>query len=341
MKKFCSVLLSIIFAVCLFATMLLGVVRKDFSYSAITKIASEILKPVSKAEPVNDGLFHPGDIKYNLAGYEEYGDFGDFDLSQLDLSSIDMTNLDINELVGTYLEAAGIEVEPEFIAEVLASPEVSEFVDKYVGEVVDYMTGATTELTINTDDVLNVMNKSLDMYEEHTGEVIDRTGMKEAVESNVAEVKTQVETSLDTVKEENAETFESIQSALKTANLVLSLKLWLICIGVCILLALIIFLINMNVFAMFKYISIPSIVDGVLIFVIAIACGAIVPKIVPPLLAEYNLPKGIFEGIWVYVSKMLGHLKICGCAATLIGVALCVLGFKLDKKKAEAPVQAA
>ena len=78
-----------------------------------------------------------------------------------------------------------------------------------------------------------------------------------------------------------------------------------------------------------------------MIFVIAIACGAIVPKIVPPLLAEYNLPKGIFEGIWVYVSKMLGHLKICGCVATLIGVALCVLGFKLDKKKAEAPVQAA
>jgi hypothetical protein len=158
MKKFFSVLLSIIFAVCLLGTLLLGVVRTDFSYSAITKIASEILKPVSKAEPVNDGLFHPGDVTYTLAGYEEYGDFGDFDLSQLDLSSIDMTNLDINELVGTYLEAAGIEVEPEFIAEVLASQEVSEFVDKYVGEVVNYMTGASEELNINTDDVLNVMN---------------------------------------------------------------------------------------------------------------------------------------------------------------------------------------
>jgi hypothetical protein len=303
-------------------------------------MAGEMMKPVSVA-PVDDGLFHPGDIRYSLAAYEELGDLSDFDLSSIDLSSIDLSNMDVNEIVQSYLDAAGIEVEPELIAEVLASPEVSKFVDQYVGEIVDYVTGASDELNINTDDVLNVMNKSLDIYEEHTGEVVDRSGMKEAVESNVAEAKASIQESLDTVKEENAETFESIQSALKTANLVLSLKLWLICIGVCILLALIIFLININVFAMFKYISIPSIVDGVLIFVIAIACGAIVPKIVPPLLAEYNLPKGIFEGIWVYVSKMLGHLKICGCAATLIGVALCVLGFKLDKKKAEAPVQAA
>ena len=103
MKKIFSILLSIIFAICLFCTLLLAVVRTDFSYSAITKIAGEILKPVSKAEPVNDGLFYPGDVKITLAAYEEYGDF---DFSQLDLSSVDMTNLDVNELVETYLEAA-------------------------------------------------------------------------------------------------------------------------------------------------------------------------------------------------------------------------------------------
>ena len=159
MKKFFSVLLSIIFAVCLLATLLLGIVRTDFSYSAITKIASEILKPVSKIEPVNDGLFHPGDVKFSLAGYEETGDFGDFDMSQIDLSSIDLANLDVNELVETYLEAAGVDVEPEFIAEVLASPDVSEFVDKYVGEVVNYMTGASEELTINPEDITILSQK--------------------------------------------------------------------------------------------------------------------------------------------------------------------------------------
>ena len=330
MKKFFSVLLSIIFAVCLLGTLLLGVVRTDFSYSAITKIASEILKPVSKAEPVNDGLFHPGDIKYSLAAYEEYGDFGDFDLSQLDLSSIDMTNLDINELVGTYLEAAGIEVEPEFIAEVLASPEVSEFVDKYVGEVVNYMTGASEELNINTDDVLNVMNKSLDMYEEHTGEVIDRTGMKEAVESNVAEVKTQVETSLDTVKEENAETF----AYLKIVDFVLSLKLFLICVGVCVFLALIILLINRNIFAWLQYVFMPVFIDGLLIFVAALVASGIVPGILSAALTDAGLPKGVYEGIWVYIAKVLTHLKICGAVSAVCGIALWATGFTLGKKKA-------
>lgn len=328
MKKFFSVLLSIIFAVCLLGTLLLGVVRTDFSYSAITKIASEILKPVSKAEPVNDGLFHPGDVTYTLAGYEEYGDFGDFDLSQLDLSSIDMTNLDVNELVGTYLEAAGIEVEPEFIAEVLASPEVSEFVDKYVGEVVNYMTGASEELNINTDDVLNVMNKSLDMYEEHTGETIDRTGMKEAVESNVAEVKTQVETSLDVVKEENAETF----AYLKIVDFVLSLKLFLICVGVCVFLALIILLINRNIFAWLQYVFMPVFIDGLLIFVAALVASGIVPGILSAALTDAGLPKGVYEGIWTYVAKVLAHLKITGIICAVCGIALWTTGLTLGKK---------
>lgn len=328
MKKFCSVLLSILFAVSLFGTLLLGVVRKDFSYSAITKIVGEILKPVSKAEPVNDGLFHPGDIKYSLAAYEEYGDFGDFDLSQLDLSSIDMTNLDINELVGTYLEAAGVEVEPEFIAEVLASPEVSEFVDKYVGEVVNYMTGASEELNINTDDVLNVMNKSLDMYEEHTGETVDRTGMKEAVESNVAEVKTQVETSLDEVKQENAETFEY----LKIVDFILSLKLFLICVGVCVFFALIILLINRNIFAWLQYIFMPVFIDGLLIFVAALVASGIVPGILSTALTDAGLPKGVYEGIWTYVAKVLSHLKIMGIVCAVCGIALWTTGLTLGKK---------
>ena len=213
MKKFFSILLSIIFAVCLFATLLLGVARSNFSYSAITKIASEILKPVSKA-PVNDGgLFHPGDVKCALAQY------GGFDLSSVDLSSVDFTNLDVNALVGQYLDAAGVDVEPEFVAEVLASPDFSEFVDKYAGEIVSYVTGATTELSINSDDVKKIMNKSLDMYEKHTGQVVDRSGLDQAIETNVASMKTEITAALDTAKEENAEAL----AALKIVDFILSM----------------------------------------------------------------------------------------------------------------------
>ena len=327
MKKIFSILLSIIFAVSLLGTLLLAVIRKDFSYSAITKIASEILKPVSKAEPVNDGLFQPGDVKITLAAYEEYGDF---DFSQLDLSSVDMTNLDVNELVETYLEAAGVEVEPEFIAEVLASPDVSDFVDKYVGEVVSYMTGASEELTINPEDITKVINKSLDMYEEHTGEVVDRTGLNEAIVENVTTAKTEITAALDTVKEENAETFK----ILKKVEFYLSLKFFLICVGVCLLLALIILLINKNIFAWLQYIFMPAFIDGILIFVIACCAAGVGPGLLSMALKDAGLPGGVYEGLWAYLAKVLSHLKICGAVSAVCGIALWATGFSLGKKKA-------
>lgn len=326
MKKFFSVLLSIIFAVCLLGTLLLGIVRTDFSYSAITKIASEILKPVSKAEPVEDGLFHPGDAKITLAGYEEYGDF---DFSSIDLSSIDMTNLDINELVETYLEAAGVEVEPEFIAEILASPDVSEFVDKYVGEVVSYMTGESEELKINPDDIKKVMNKSIDMYEEHTGEVVDRSGLNEAIEENVAVMTTEITTALDTAKEENAETFE----VLKQVEFFLSLKFFLICVGVCVFFALIILLINRNIFAWLQYIFMPVFIDGLLIFIAACVANGIAPGLLAAAIENAGLPKSIYAGIWTYLSRVLNHLKICGVVCAVCGIAVWATGFTLGKKK--------
>lgn len=332
MKKFGSVLLSILFAIAFLATALLGVVRKDFSYSAITKIASEILKPVSKIEPVDDGLFHPGDVKITLSQYGDLGDYGDFDISALDLDSLDFTNLDVNELVGTYLEAAGVEVEPEFIAEVLASPDVSDFVDKYIGEVVDYMTGASTELTINPDDFKKVMNKSIDMYEEHTGEVVDRSGLDEAIEANITVAQTSITEALDTAKEENAEIFES----LKLVDFFLSLKFFLICVGVCVFFALIILLINRNIFAWLVYVFMPVFIDGILIFVAALVAQGIAPGLISLALADANLPKGVYEGIWSYLSKVLAHLKICGLVCAVAGTALWVTGLVLGKKTKKA-----
>ena len=325
MRKFYSVLLSILFAVCFLITALLGIVRKDFSYSAITKMAGEILKPVSKIAPVNDGLFHPGDVKYSLAAYEDYGDF---DISALDLSSVDFTNLDVNELVQTYLDAAGVEVEPEFIAEVLASPEVSDFVDKYAGEVVSYMTGSSSELKIDAADIQKVMNKSLDMYEEHTGEVVDRTGLDQVIEENVAIAQTEITAALDTAKEENADAL----AALKYVELILSLKIFLVCIGVCVLLALILFLINRNVFSWLVYVFIPVFVDGILIFVAACVAQGVAPGLLSEALTDAGMPKGLYEGIWSYISIVLSHLKICGIVCAVGGTVFWATGIALGKK---------
>ena len=329
MKKFGSILLSIILGICGLFTLLLAVIRVDLNYSAITKIAGEILKPVAKVAPVEDGLFHPDDKIITLAQYDDYGDF-DFD--SLDLSSLDFTNLDVNEIVGTYLEAAGVEVEPEVLAEIIASPDVSDFVDKYVGEVVDYVTGNTTELKINPDDITKVLNKSIDMYEDKTGEVIDRTGLNEAIAENVDVIQSSVTEALDTAKEENAEIFEN----LKLVDFYLSLKFFLMCVGVCVILAALLLLINRNIFTWLLYTFIPLFVDGILIFVAACVAQGVVPGLLTLALSDAGLPKGIYEGIWSYIVIVLKHLKICGAVTAIVSTVLWALGIALGKKTKKA-----
>ena len=326
MKKFCSILLSILFAIVFLATVLLGIVRNNFSYSTITRMAGELFKPVSKLEPVNDGLFHPEDIRYSLAAYEDYSDF---DFSALDLDSMDFTNLDVKEIVQTYLDAAGVDVETEFIAEVLASPEVSDFVDKYAGEVVSYLTGSSSELKIDADDIKKVMNKSLDMYEEHTGEVVDRTGLDQAIEENVSIAQAEITSALDSVKEENAETFAN----LKYVELLLSLKLFVICIGLCVLLALILFLINRNIFTCLLYVFIPVFTDGILMFVAALVLKEVLPLQLQLMIKNAGLFDDIYNVIWAYISVIINHIKIAGIICALAGTAFWASGISLGRKK--------
>lgn len=325
MKKIGSILISIILGICGLFTLLLSVVRVDLNYSSITRIAGEILKPVAKIEPLNDGLFHPEDKIITLAQYDDYGDF---DFSSLDLSSLDFTNLDVNEIVDTYLEAAGVEVEPEVLAEIIASPDVSEFVDKYVGEVVDYVTGNTTELKINPDDISKVLNKSIDMYEDKTGEVIDRTGLNEAIAENVDVIQSSVTEALDTAKEENGEIFET----LKLVNFYLSLKFFLMCVGVCVILAGLLLLINKNIFTWLLYTFIPLFVDGILIFVAACTAQGVVPGLLAAALADAGMPKGVYEGIWSYIVIVLKHLKLYGAVTAIVSTVLWATGIALGKK---------
>lgn len=334
MKKAFSIILSILFTLALLFTLLLSVVRFNFSYSTITELAGQLLRPVSAAPVIeyeDDGLFHPGDIKISYAAYEDYG-YGDFDFSSVDLSQLDLTNMDVNEIVQQYLDAANVDIEPELIADILASPEVSNAVDKYAGEIINYMTGASEELKLDPAELTAVMNTAFDKYEEATGEVIDRSGLEEVVTQGVEDMMPELTATLDTAKEENAEAF----TILKKVNLLLSAKIFALCIAVCVLLALIIFLINMNIFVCFKYISIPAIIDGLILFIAALVAKGMVPGILSAAIAENGLPNSLYTVLWNYISKILFDLEAYGIVTTLLGVALCVLGFMLAKKKAVA-----
>ena len=325
MKKFFSILFSVIFAVCFLFVSLLSVIRFNFSYSAITKIASEILKPVAKAPVFQDDLFRPGSAACVLSASKD----GDFDLNSLDFSSIDFANLDVNGIVGQYLEAAGVDVEPEFISEVLASPEISQFVDKYAGEIVGYMTGSESKLSINPADVKKILDKSIDMYEKRTGETVDRSGMDDAIKEGVVSAETQLTAALDTAKKENADALY----ALKAVEFVLSLKFYLACIGVCAFFALVIFLINMNFFAWLQYVFMPVFIDGLFLFAVALAVQNAFPPLLLAAFDGQNIPRGVYEGVLSYAVKVFAQMKIFGLAAAVLGLALFVVGTVCNKKK--------
>jgi hypothetical protein len=324
MKKFFSVLLSIIFAICLFATIILGIARANLSTSKITELASQIFK-ISKAPVIqfeDDGLFHP---EQKVITYAQFNpeDFGNFDISSLDLS-----NMDINQIVQSYLEEYEIDVDPEVVAEILASPEITQTVSQYADEIINYMTGESDEINIDPEQLTKVVNTAIDKYEAATGEVVDRSGLDEAISENVEAMVPELTATLDTAKEENAEAFE----ILKKVNFWLSLKIFILAICVCAVLALVIFLINMNIFVCFKYISIPSIVVGLILFIAAIVTNGLIPSILKDLIIAEGLPLAIYDVAITYISKILFQLKVYGIAATLLGVILCVFGFKLGKK---------
>lgn len=328
MKKFFSVLLSIIFAICLFATIILGIARANLSTSKITELAGQFFK-ISKAPVIqfeDDGLFYP---EQKLITYAQFNpeDFGDFDLS-----SIDLTNMDINEIVQSYLAENDIDVEPEVVAQILSSPEIKETVNQYADEIMNYMTGTSDELNIDPARLTKVVNTAIDKYEAATGELVDRSGLDEAISSNVEAMVPELTATLDSAKEENAEAFD----ILKKVYFWLSLKIFILAICVCVVLALVIFLINMNIFLCFKFISIPAIVDGLIIFIAALVARGLIPSVLSQVIKVNELPAAVFDIAMSFIQTVLYQLKICGIVSTILGVILCVLGFTLTKKKAVA-----
>lgn len=325
MKKFFSIFLSILFTLCLLATLLLSVARANLSTSKITELASQVFKianaPVIEFE--DDGLFHPEQkvITYAQFNPSDYGDF--------DLSSIDLTNMDVTEIVQSYLAENDIDVDPEVIAEILASPEITETVSQYADEIINYMTGVSDELNIDAEQITKVVNTAIDKYEVATGEVVDRTGLDEAISVNVEAMVPELTATLDSAKEDNAEVFDII----KKVNTVLSVKIFVLAICVCFVLALAIFLINMNIFVCFKYISIPAIINGLILFIAALVAAGIVPGMLKDIIAEYALPNAIYDVAMTFISAILSQIKLYGVIVTILGVILCVLGFMLGKKK--------
>lgn len=319
MKKFFSILLSIIFALVLFAALLFNIVRVNVTPSKILDLGASMINSMAMIQQNDTGLFYTDQKIITPAGYQIEG---------MDIE-IDLNNLDLGELVQEIAKENGydFEIDEELIADILSDPETKDLVDNVMNQAVEYMAGKTDTIELNPDKIESVVTKSIKKIEEKTGEKIeyDAAELKANIAAGVEEALPSVTETLDTVKEENSAELDAVMKILDY----LSVKYLVIMIAVLVVLAAIIFVLNMNVFALFRYISIPSIVIGIILIVIGLMGGFVNSVIADVLKADFE---SLIKPVSVLVTTIFRQFLTYGICAFVPGVALCVVGF-INKKK--------
>lgn len=323
MKKFLSVLLSIFLTIALFITLLLGVVKEVAKPSVIKDLVMQAGKSVSVMEK-NDGLYYPGQKILRTTQFDE-----GFDFSSFDLSSIDFTNLDIPSLIKEYATEFDYEIDEELIEEVLSDPETSKLLDKYSYEIIDYMTGTSESLTIDSAEITSLVNKTIDKYEEKTGEVIDRTGLDEMITENISAASEEIVSALDEVKNENSEVIKDLKLVMD----ILSTKTFVICVLVCICFALLILIVNLNIFTTLKYLSISSLIAGILVVMVVVVANGSLSFATNLIMKEFELSQGLLDFAAGIIISILKKLMINGIVAAVAGLILLIVSIIFGNKK--------
>ena len=322
MKKFFSILLSIIFALVLFAALLFNIVRVNVTPSKILDLGASMINSMAMIQQNDTGLFYTDQKIITPAGYQIEG---------MNIE-IDLNNLDLGELVQEIAKENGydFEIDEELIADILSDPETKDLVDNVMNQAVEYMAGKTDTIELNPDKIESVVTKSIKKIEEKTGEKIeyDAAELKANIAAGVEEALPSVTETLDTVKEENSAELDAVMKILDY----LSVKYLVIMIAVLVVLAAIIFVLNMNVFALFRYISIPSIVIGIILIVIGLMGGFVNSVIADVLKADFE---SLIKPVSVLVTTIFRQFLTYGICAFVPGVALCVVGFINKKKQIE------
>lgn len=323
MKKFLSVLLSIFLTIALFITLLLGVVKEVAKPSVIKDLVMQAGKSVSVMEK-NDGLYYPGQKILRTTQFDE-----GFDFSSFDLSSIDFTNLDIPSLIKEYATEFDYEIDEELIEEVLSDPETSKLLDKYSYEIIDYMTGTSDSLTIDSAEITSLVNKTIDKYEEKTGEVIDRTGLDEMITENISAASEEIVSALDEVKNENSEVIKDLKLVMD----ILSTKTFVICVLVCICFALLILIVNLNIFTTLKYLSISSLIAGILVVMVVVVANGSLSFATNLIMKEFELSQGLLDFAAGIIISILKKLMINGIVSAVAGLILLIVSIIFGNKK--------
>lgn len=304
----------------LLVTFLFNIVRVNVTPSKIMDLGASMVNALAMIQNNDTGLFYTDQKIITPAGYQIEG---------MDIE-IDLNNLDLGELIQEIAKENGYDftIDEELIADILSDPETKDLVDNVMNQAVEYMAGKTDTIDLNPDKIESVVTKSIKKIEEKTGEKIeyDPAELKANIASGVEEALPSVTETLDIVKEENSAELDSVLKILDF----LSVKYLIIMIAMLVVLAAIIFVINMNIFALFRYISIPSIVVGIIFIILGLMSGVVNSVVADVLKADFE---SLIKPVSVLVSAIFRQFLTYGIFAFVPGVALCVVGFINNKKK--------
>lgn len=320
MKRFFSIILSVLFFIALGFTLLFNVLRLNLNSDAILDLGKEVLLPevnFSQVQKNNSGVFYPENKILKNAEY---------DYSQMDLSSIDLS-----QIAQSYADEYGLDIQfdNEMIKEVIDSPKVNNLLENYVDEIISYVSGKSENLNIDSAELEAAMEDAIEICEKKSGKKIDYKPeeLKDAIDEGIKEAVPEVQKSLDDVKKNNQEVISAIEKLLN----VFSVKNLLLLILVLVVIAAGLFGINREVLMTLKYISITAVSDGVLLLIAGLFSGVITALIVSFLPSD-AVTAGITVGKIVH--RICKGFIVSGIVTIVLGTVLCFVGFgKFNREK--------
>ncbi len=276
------------------------------------ELGVDVIKAMSLVDKPESGLFYPDQKIVKQAEL----DMSDFDF--------DLENLDFVEIVQSLVDANGldIKVDEELIEAIMTDKETKDLVDSVMNQTVDYMAGKTDKIDLNPEKIEKVVVKSINTIEEKTGTKIDYDPqeLKSEIALGVQEAAPILSEALDEVKKEYG---SDMQTALDILALFTIQKL-MILIGILVVLVVLIFVLNMNLFAMLRFISIPAIIVGILYVAAALSGNFVTAIVVEELKNDFE---ALIQPVTIFISLIFRQLLVYGIATLIPGVVLCVTGY--------------
>ena len=130
-----------------------------------------------------------------------------------------------------YVDDLGVNIEPEFVAELIASEEVAELKEKFGKDIYNEFTGASSDINVNIKDIESLVEKAFYLYEKHTGEVVDNVIDRSKFETEAKKFFDEYLTDYKRISEQSNGPDAAVAEVLKILKTWFSLSFYLNCLG--------------------------------------------------------------------------------------------------------------